>query len=1507
MAKFKKRKRKKNKRRRNERREASSVQRVPGGTPGEYHRAPSRANWAGPEGAIGLYIRKESENTLAGYRRQTNWVDEHANHEEDTARGGYARRQLFELVQNSADALSASKGGRIWIGLNSTHLYCADDGKSIDPDGVKALMFSHLSPKRGTAEIGRFGLGFKSVLGVTDAPEFFSCSGSFRFDRQKAAEKIRSVAPAAKRHPILRLPEAIDPWPEMGADPVLRDLMCWAVNIVRLPLKADSRGDLETQIRDFPAEFLLFVEHVKELVLQTDRQDAARTITLRKNDGYWNLNDSGVTSRWMLSKKTHRLSPDARSDSRALDDAEEVPITWAAPVENLTEPGTFWAFFPTMTTSLLAGILNAPWKTNEDRQNLLPGVYNDELIDAAASMVADALPSLSTTVDPARHLDALPRRHYQGDSEYSDRLRHRLNAALKDRVIAPDQGGELRTLVELSYPPQHSYPRREEMNPEALERWSAYGARPSDWLHHSAVTRRGANRLAALDRLYDEYDSSVFPFLPRADIAEWLEALLDGGGPEPESEPLLAASAATIQTAALIPADARRGISLGKIVITADGRRAEPLPDKVFLGGGHASGVGSLVHPGLEANPETLSALKELGLKPASAETTFKDFVQKTFAERDRANWNEFWKRSREVGHSKAAAVIKDSAAGWRNSLKVRTLDGQWHTLFESLLPGPVVSDDGSRDTDVTIDTEFHQADRLLLKLLGAADTPRSGHELSSDRMSQFTELSRQEFIQRDLPANPQWWQLNFVSVLTSGPLEVLELLSDQGRARFTWDLLSLESTYQQWRMRHDSMQRRSVYGTLSFDSPAIQEMRAHGRIKTEGGMYPLSSGIGDPPQNREVLYKLLSHPNADQIRVAFDLADPSEIPADPFGEDSPVPLVDEWPGLRPHLSPTQNDLQLIRCDGFRRFDGTGDEGETGCEVRDSFIYLARQDDEEYEIRAVLEKFGLRLRDDQLNLILRGLTPKDVQNARDEVWGCSTDEERLFAAVGLPELCRRLPLGLVAILFEEDRTSPIGIEAARAAISVFHTGALREYRHSLDHLDPPKQWAGSPRAVAFVRSLGFSEEWAGERSAGRDPYVDVDGPYSLPKLHDYQRRVVENVRGLIHSNGEFGERRGMVSMPTGSGKTRVAVQSIVEAIRDDGFKGGILWVADRDELCEQAVEAWRQVWSSEGAQGVRLRISRMWAGQRIPSLTGDINVIVATIQTLSAKISRQPDSYQFLAEFKLLLFDEAHRSVAPTFTSVMEDLGLTRWRRTHEPLLIGLTATPYRGHDERETTRLVRRYSSNRLDEGAFASDDPEAVIQELQSMRVLARADHSIIEGGDFPLSANEQRQSQQTPWLPRSVENRIASDVTRTRRIIQAYHENVDPDWPTLVFATSVEHSQTVAALLTRIGIKARAVSADTETSVRRRVVEEFRSGEIKALVNYGIFREGFDAPKTRAIIVARPVYSPNLYFQMIGRGLRGVKNGGNDRCLILNVRDNIENFQRKLAFSELDWLWD
>ena len=1493
------------------------------------------AKWTGSDGAIGAYIREETKKSLDSYRNQPNNLREDANQEEDTARGGYANRQLFELVQNSADALAGSDGSYIWIRLTPTHFYCADNGRPIDQNGARALLFSHLSSKRGTSEIGRFGLGFKSVLGVTDTPEFFSRSGSFRFDRGRSAELLRPIAPEIEQYPVLRLAEPIDPWPEIEADPDLREMVYWAANIVRLPLKLGAHQALSGQIREFPAEFLLFVEHVGRLVLETDEQKAARIVTLIHEDDRWILGDAGGKTRWMIERRLHKLSADAKNDSRSLDDDDEVPISWAAPIDRLNEPGRFWAFFPTMTTSLLAGILNAPWKTNEDRQNLLPGVYNDELIDAAAAMVAKALAQLSTPEDPARHLDALPRRVEAGDSEHSARLRDQLHLNLQGHEVVPDQAGELQMLCGVRYAPREITDAGQ-TTLDSLARWKAYDHRPLSWLHHSALNR---NRLAALERLWESIPSEATrrgrrmatSSLPRADIATWLQALVNNtetGAPK--------ASMAAIQTAALIPKHIREANSLGNIVLKTDGQWVNPDPGAVFLGGGYASGSDDLVCADLEADPDTLRALQELGIRPASRETVFKDVASHLLAvprwsrryrqTEDVQDWVGFWRLARDVDQSAALRIIQEATDTWRETLRVRTVDGRWRSLHESLLPGPVVPPDGSRDRNVAIEVRFHEAELPLLRQLGAVDAPGAAYELSRAHLLKFKERCRDEFARQDLPRNPQRVFLNFVTPLTSGPLDVLESLSEEAKVIYTWHLLNLPATYERWIMRHDT---QSVYPTMDFDSPAVEALRQHGRIETDDGIRKLSDGLGDLPQDRGVLYKLLSHPRSDRIRDAFELPTEADMPVEPLGEYEPAPLLDEWPGLRCHLSPRQVDLQLVRCDGFRRFDGDGSEDEPDCIVRDGFVYVARRDDDK-EIRSILQGLGLRLSDERIEWLLLRLAPEVVQKARDEVRRCSTDEERLLAAVGEPELRRGLPRGLLAIL-EDTQESPSGsgsvfvvdssgvvmpkqphgpllsgIQIAQAAFSTFHTGALREYRDALAHLDPPRQWAGRPKAVEFVRSLGFGEEWAGDSNTRREPFVEVDGPCTLPELHDYQRTVVENVRGLIRMDGAIGERRGMISMPTGSGKTRVAVQAIIEAIREDGFRGGILWVADRDELCEQAVEAWRQVWASEGTQSTRLRISRMWAGQPQPLPTGEMHVIVATIQTLSAKITSQSDSYEFLADFKLVLFDEAHRSVAPTFTSVMEELGLTRWRRVHEPLLIGLTATPYRGHDERETDRLANRYGKNRLDAGAFANDGPEAVIAELQAMRVLARADHATIEGGEFSLSVDELCQSQHTPWLPRSVEYRIASDIERTRRIIRAYREYIDPDWPTLVFATSVEHSQTVAALLNRIGIKARAVTASTDASIRRRVVEEFRAGEINALVNYGIFREGFDAPKTRAIVVARPVYSPNLYFQMIGRGLRGVKNGGNDRCLILNVRDNIANFERKLAFSDLDWLW-
>ena len=425
----------------------------------------------------------------------------------------------------------------------------------------------------------------------------------------------------------------------------------------------------------------------------------------------------------------------------------------------------------------------------------------------------------------------------------------------------------------------------------------------------------------------------------------------------------------------------------------------------------------------------------------------------------------------------------------------------------------------------------------------------------------------------------------------------------------------------------------------------------------------------------------------------------------------------------------------------------------------------------------------------------------------------------------------------------------------------------------------------------------------------RESMVDVVGfGYGiLPPLHNFQQKGVKNIHDLLLARNNA-PRRGILSLPTGSGKTRITVQALVEAIRARLLKGDILWVADRGELCEQAVEAWQLVWASEGELARTIRVLRMWGSRRpVPRPHSKRNVIVASIQTLNARFARD---HRFLEDFNVnvVVIDEAHRSTASSYTQVLKHLGVTRNRgyRDGEPYLIGLTATPYRGSNEAETRRLRSRYENRRLDHGIFPTQDSDKVIGFLQSEGILAKVDHETVAGGTFTLSPNERAEAERNPWLPQSVEKRIARDPDRTQRIVDAYFFKVNSDWPTLIFATSVAHSEELADLLSAQGINSKAVSAKTNRLVRNRIVQEFRSGDVKVLINYGIFREGFDAPKTRAVIVARPVYSPNLYFQMIGRGLRGIKNGGNKRCLVLNVKDNIHNYGNHLAFTELDWLW-
>lgn len=1478
--------------------------------------------WAGPEGEIGRYVRAESERTLRSYEAQPTLVVEHANLEDDTAGGGYADRQVVELIQNGADALSGAAGagcgrGRIEIRLTDRCLYCADDGEALDEEGARALMFSHLSPKQQAREIGMFGLGFKAVLGVSDAPEFYSRSGSFRFARGHALERIRAVVPDTARGPVLRLAEPVIPDEAAREDEVLRDLLGWATNIVLLPLKPGAREHLARQMAEFPAPFLLFAGQVRELTLSGHRDSArggaagpgeaaaTRFEVERRDAVHHSLARDGVAREWEVFHRVHRLSDAAAGEWRPGRGRTEIPLWWAYPADRRDRDRYrhFWAYFPTGTASLVPGILNAPWKTNEDRQNLLPGAYNDELIRAAADLVIEALPALGTEEDPARHLDALPRRREAGDSDQSERLRDLLISRVKYRRIVPDQRGVLRQVEEVRYPPTGA-------SPAALERWAAYPRRPPNWLHPSGARRE---RLATIERLLPRHGRKK-PQLPAASSAHWLEALFEK---VPKREVPEAAKAA-LQTAALLPGEAWGWDGVGDIALSASGKRVGVSAGKLFLpGDGEGNGDAeraelppdSVVHPALAGDRETRAALVELGIGPPPPEAAFRLAAAALFeplTQPDTPVLERFWKRLHAIAPERRPEAVEEMrkeyfSDEWRKTrlerrLWVRTMAGVFRRTDSALLPGAIRAADDEEDAACIVDTDFHESDAALLGRLGAVERPSAPRDLSAEpwyseyRRERVEEYREECHRRRDGRPRADYCELR--NRKGAGPLTVLSLLSPEGAERYTRALLRLEASFSDWTMAH----KTGNYLSTSLRNPVLDFVEEHGRIRTAAGVVPFREALGSPPGNEEALRVLLRYPQAARIREAFDLADPTPVF---FGEGEPEPLVDVWPGLERHLPEDRKECDLRPCERIRGLD------DLHCAFHRGDVYLVRSGDDREDLAAVAEELDLDLPNTELRDIADGRTPAEVERRRAAIRDLPTTAERLLAAVGVENLLQRLPPSLL----EHLDGSGAGMDPRRiaeAAVAVFHTDALREYRHCLADLAPPRQLAGSWPAVAFVESLGFPVEWAGERGRKREPYLEVEGRFRLPPLHDYQQDIVDRVRDLLRKGTAAPKaRRGMISLPTGAGKTRVAVEAIVGAIVAGDFEGGVLWVADRDELCEQGVQAWREAWSATGAQGIRLRISRMWGNQPGAVETGGPQVVVATIQTLSRRL--QQPAYDFLRRFRLVVFDEAHRTLAPTFTSAMEELGLKYRREADEPYLLGLTATPYRGYSEEETRWLVNRYGKNRLDAGAFAADDSETVVAELQRQKVLAEADQRVIPGMELEMTPDERLEMERRPqWLPEEVERRIGRDPERTERILDALLRRRPETGPTLIFATSVENAETISALLNLRGVVARAVSGGTHRGTRRRIVEGFRAGEIEVLVNYGVFREGFDAPKTRTIIVARPVYSPNLYFQMIGRGLRGTKNGGNDRCLILNVEDNILNFDRRLAFTDLDWLW-
>lgn len=378
------------------------------------------------------------------------------------------------------------------------------------------------------------------------------------------------------------------------------------------------------------------------------------------------------------------------------------------------------------------------------------------------------------------------------------------------------------------------------------------------------------------------------------------------------------------------------------------------------------------------------------------------------------------------------------------------------------------------------------------------------------------------------------------------------------------------------------------------------------------------------------------------------------------------------------------------------------------------------------------------------------------------------------------------------------------------------------------------------------------------------------------------------------------ERRVVLHMPTGSGKTRTAMHIICQHLRNNP-NTAVIWLAYSEELCEQAATEFELAWQHLGTRSIT--IARYWGHYDPDVVEVRDGLIVASLAKTYRRVLKDLQFGAMLGEsVSLIVIDEAHQAIAPTYGLLLDCLQSAGRRSS----ILGLTATPGRSWDDLDEDRKLASFFDNqKVTLTVHGYTNP---VEYLIDKGYLARPTYRnlLYESGRRITPADLVR-IQNDLDIPVALLKSIGEDEQRNLRIVcevealAARHKRI------LVFAPSVANSALVANTLQAHGkVSARSVVGNTALYDRQLFIRWFKCNEDepRVLCNYGVLTTGFDAPQTSAVVIARPTKSLVLYSQMVGRGTRGTKAGGNETAEIVTVVDTSLPGFRNLAESFNNW---
>jgi superfamily II DNA or RNA helicase len=369
--------------------------------------------------------------------------------------------------------------------------------------------------------------------------------------------------------------------------------------------------------------------------------------------------------------------------------------------------------------------------------------------------------------------------------------------------------------------------------------------------------------------------------------------------------------------------------------------------------------------------------------------------------------------------------------------------------------------------------------------------------------------------------------------------------------------------------------------------------------------------------------------------------------------------------------------------------------------------------------------------------------------------------------------------------------------------------------------------------------------------------------------HDYQLEAI--------AAWEAGDRRGSIVLPTGAGKTFLAIHAIHQVNRS------ALIVAPTIDLLHQ--------WYARLANAFQAEMGVYYSGEKsLQSLT------VTTYSSAGDLIAAYGNTY------KLIIFDEVHHLPAPTWGEAA--------LMSPAPFRLGLTATYPEPHEQIGSRWRVDDLIGPILYEQRIDDLVGERLAEyRTERVRVSLTPEERRRYDADFAIYAGFFRsrnlpQRYGSRWLLELM--RLSNLDLEARRALLArgrilkllagcegklvalenlLREYAAPDERVLIFT---ENNAVVYDIARRHLIP--ALTHETKAAERKHILEGFQAGHYRAIATSKVLNEGIDVPEAKIAIVLGGTSSAREYIQRLGRVLRKV---GNRQAVLFELiaRDTID----------------